>query len=33
MGRDRSGWARPWYVCKPVEGARFRTEVQQLGDR
>lgn len=22
-----------WYVCKPVEGARFRAEVQQLGDR
>jgi hypothetical protein len=19
-----------WYVCKPVDGARFRTEVQQV---
>jgi len=22
-----------WFVCKPIEGARFRAEVQQLGDR
>jgi two-component system, response regulator len=22
-----------WYVCKPIEGARFRAEVQQVGDR
>ncbi|HET6747686.1 MAG TPA: response regulator [Actinomycetes bacterium] len=33
---DREGALRlgaTWYVCKPVEGARFRAEVQQLGDR
>ena len=22
-----------WFVCKPTDGARFRAEVQQLGDR
>jgi two-component system response regulator len=22
-----------WFVCKPIDGARFRAEVQQLGDR
>jgi two-component system, response regulator len=22
-----------WFVCKPTDGRRFRTEIQQLGDR
>ena len=22
-----------WFVCKPTDGQRFRTEIQQLGDR
>jgi CheY-like chemotaxis protein len=22
-----------WFVCKPTDGRRFRSEVQQLGDR
>ena len=22
-----------WFVCKPIDGARFRSEIQQLGDR
>ncbi len=22
-----------WFVCKPLDGARFRAEIQQLGDR
>jgi two-component system, response regulator len=22
-----------WYVCKPIDGARFRAEVQQVGAR
>ena len=22
-----------WFVCKPTDGARFRSEIQQLGDR
>ena len=22
-----------WFVCKPTDGRRFRTELQQLGDR
>jgi CheY-like chemotaxis protein len=33
---DREGALRlgaTWFVCKPIEGARFRAEVQQLGDR
>jgi two-component system response regulator len=33
---DREGALRlgaTWFVCKPIEGSRFRAEVQQLGDR
>ena len=33
---DREGALRlgaTWFVWKPIEGARFRAEVQQLGDR
>jgi hypothetical protein len=33
---DREGALRlgaTWFVCKPIEGVRFRAEVQQLGDR
>jgi CheY-like chemotaxis protein len=33
---DREGALRlgaTWFVCKPIEGARFRADVQQLGDR
>lgn len=33
---DREGALRlgaTWFVCKPIEGGRFRAEVQQLGDR
>jgi two-component system response regulator len=22
-----------WFVCKPIDGRRFRAEIQQLGDR
>ena len=22
-----------WFVCKPTDGRRFRSEIQQLGDR
>ena len=22
-----------WFVCKPIDGGRFRSEIQQLGDR
>jgi two-component system response regulator len=22
-----------WFVCKPIDGGRFRAEIQQLGDR
>jgi two-component system response regulator len=22
-----------WFVCKPIDGARFRSEIQQLADR
>ena len=32
--REAAQWAgATWFVCKPTDGRRFRSEIQQLGDR
>jgi hypothetical protein len=30
---DNRQFGATWFVCKPTDGRRFRSEIQQLADR